>query len=95
MRTALFFVLLALALPLALLGREPEEKPAMDLPAGLSPEQVRTRIGSPARVSRVVIAHNCIEQWHYGPPRSIRLIFDCPRGQVPRLRQVRPAGRAP
>jgi hypothetical protein len=72
----------------------PEEgQKKLDLPVGLSPEQVKARVGGrpPDRVARQIVAHRCIEQWHYGPPLNLRLVFDCPRGEVPKLVRVRPA----
>lgn len=83
----------ALLLLLAWPAAPPDAKP--ELPLGLSPEQVRARLGQPGRVARVVTAHRTVEQWHYGPPHGLRLVFECPRGQSPRLARVRPSGEAP
>lgn len=62
-------------------------------PAGLrpgqSPGEVSKVLGTPARTSRQVVAHRCVEQWHYAPPHSLRLTFECLRGQRPRLQSVR------
>lgn len=55
---------------------------------GLSPAQVRSQLGAPARISRQILSHRVIEHWHYGPPRRYRLVFDCPRGRAPRLIEV-------
>jgi hypothetical protein len=68
-----------------------QQKPKNDLPAGLSPDQVRARLGPPARVGRQLLAQRSVEHWHYGPPHNLRLTFDCPRGQTPRLVRTRPA----
>jgi hypothetical protein len=65
-----------------------------DLSPGLSPDQVRARLGPPARVARQVFAYRCLEQWSYTQPQPLRLVFDCPRGRKPRLQsvhRVRPA----
>ncbi len=55
---------------------------------GMDPEQVRKILGEPARVSRQIIAHRTLEQWHYGAPHYLRLVFDCPRGDKPTLVQI-------
>ena len=52
---------------------------------GMEPEVARRVLGEPARVSRQIFAHRTLEQWHYAPPQSLRLVFDCPRGQKPAL----------
>ncbi len=52
---------------------------------GLDPEQVRALLGRPGRVSRQIFSHHALEQWSYGSPHHVRLDFDCPRGQKPRL----------
>jgi hypothetical protein len=82
-------ILLLLALALAPDAAQPKGK--ADLPAGLTPDQVRARLGAPARVGRQLVAHRAVEQWHYGPPVNLRLTFDCPRGQPSRLVRVRAA----
>lgn len=61
---------------------------------GLSPDQVRRLIGAPRATSRQVLYHRCLEQWLYAPPFSVRLEFDCPRGQEPRLLSVQPLDAA-
>jgi hypothetical protein len=78
----------------ALPGRRlaPPHWPAGLLP-GQSPAEVHERLGAPARISRQVVAHRAVEQWHYGPPRSLRLTFDCLRGQRPRLQSVHSLNR--
>ncbi len=52
---------------------------------GMSPARVKAILGQPARVARQILAHRAIEHWHYAGPKPLRLTFDCPRGQVPRL----------
>jgi hypothetical protein len=54
---------------------------------GMEPEEVRKVLGEPARISRQVFSHRALQQWHYGPPHQLRLVFDCPRGQKPALMQ--------
>jgi hypothetical protein len=74
---------------------EPRRRPAPAAgPAkpllGSSPEEVKDRLGGPpARVSRQVYQLRCEEQWHYGAPHHLRVTFDCPRGQKPRVTRVR------
>jgi hypothetical protein len=95
MRIAKLSLLLLLVLPGLHLAQQ-NHKPAPNLPNDLTPDQVRDRLGAPLHISRQVHAQRCLEQWHYGPPDNLRLVFDCPRGQVPRLIQKRPVpARAP
>jgi len=61
---------------------------------GLSPDQVRRLIGAPRATSRQVLYHRCLEQWLYESPFSVRLEFDRPRGQEPRLLSVQPLDAA-
>lgn len=84
LRSSTFPALCLLLAGLAPAQEKPAEKPP-DLSAGMRPQEVSARLGAPTRVSRQVFAHRCLEQWHYGPPHNLRLEFDCPRGQVPRL----------
>ncbi len=67
------------------------DKGEPELPAGLDPDQVRARLGAPTRIARQLFAHRSLEQWYYGPPRNVRLVFDCPRGRKPRLQSVHAA----
>ena len=62
------------------------------LDPGLSPDQVRRLIGPPLHVARQILYHRCLEQWLYGAPFPVRVEFDCPRGQEPRLQSVQPLG---
>jgi hypothetical protein len=55
---------------------------------GMHPGQVQKILGEPARISRQIIAHRTLEQWHYGAPHYLRLVFDCPRGEKPTLVQI-------
>jgi hypothetical protein len=55
---------------------------------GLSPNQVRLLIGAPRHVSRQVLYHRCLEQWIYDSTFPVRLEFEYPRGQEPRLQSV-------
>lgn len=69
------WALLAALMPAAGPGLPPEVRP------GLSEEEVRKRLGPPPRVSRQLVAHRCLERWHYPAPVGLRLTFDCPRGK--------------
>jgi hypothetical protein len=55
---------------------------------GMHAGQVRKILKEPARISRQIIAHRTLEQWHYGAPLYLRLLFDCPRGEEPTLVQI-------
>jgi hypothetical protein len=52
---------------------------------GMEPDEVKKVLGEPARTSRQIFSHRALEQWHYGLPHQVRLVFDCPRGQKPTL----------
>lgn len=61
---------------------------------GLTPQQVALLLGPPAHVCRQILYHRYLEQWVYDSTFSVRLLFDCPRGQEPRLQSVQsPAAR--
>jgi hypothetical protein len=63
---------------------EPVGKP-MKLERGMEAEQVRAQLGGPPRrIARQILYHRYLEQWIYDTP-PLRLEFDCPRGQRPRL----------
>ena len=70
---------LALALAAAL-SLAPQAAPLPRL--GMTAPEARALLGEPLAVSRQILANRCLEQWHY---RALRLSFDCPRGQRPRL----------
>ena len=55
------------------------------LERGMTPEQVRAKVGSPKRVARQLLYHRYLEQWIYDQPSLMRLTFDCQRGQKPYL----------
>lgn len=55
---------------------------------GMAPAQVRAILGKPVAVSRRIVAHRAVEQWHYGQPAFMRLTFDCRRGKPPVLESV-------
>jgi hypothetical protein len=88
---------LLLAPPAALFALPGAGRAPADWPAGLRPDQspgeVTRLLGAPGRISRQVVAHRAVEQWHYGPPHSLRLTFECLRGQRPRLQSVHPLPR--
>jgi len=75
---------------------EDREEPVRDfakLERGMTPEQVRQRVGAPNRVARQILYHRYREQWIYDAPLPVRLTFDCPRGQKPLLLSVPVPGR--
>jgi hypothetical protein len=55
------------------------------LERGMTPEQVRAKVGSPKRIARQLLYHRYLEQWIYDQPSLTRLTFDCQRGQKPYL----------
>src|SRR5690242_12852143 len=55
------------------------------LQRGMTPEEVRARVGPPKRIARQFLYHRHIEQWIYDQPVPARLRFDCPRGQKPQM----------
>jgi len=55
---------------------------------GQEPDVVRKILGPPSRISRQILSHRALEQWYYGPPHHLRLVFDCPRGLKPRVVQI-------
>ena len=66
------------------------QDPPPAVPANASPAQVRKLLGTPARVSRQILAQRYLEQWVYDAPHRLRVEFDCVRGRQPRLIAVRP-----
>jgi hypothetical protein len=95
-RVRLCLGLLLLAAASSAVSRQPgdlEEKKAAPpglLRTGLTPDEVKNLLGPPSGVARQVVAHRALEQWLYGPPHQLRLVFDCPRGRKPRLVRFRP-----
>ncbi|HVS39880.1 MAG TPA: hypothetical protein VMS17_30255 [Gemmataceae bacterium] len=57
-------------------------------------EDVLRLIGPPDHVARQILFHRTVEQWFYDGTFSLRLQFDCLRGQEPRLQSVQ-SGAAP
>jgi hypothetical protein len=57
---------------------------------GDSAEMVKKQLGKPLRISRQVLFLRSLEQWHYGPPHSLRLELEAERGRTPRVTIVRP-----
>ncbi|MHB1424774.1 MAG: hypothetical protein ACYC3I_16510 [Gemmataceae bacterium] len=55
------------------------------LQRGMTPEQVRQRVGDPKHIARQLLYHRYREQWIYDVALPVRLTFDCPRGQKPQL----------
>jgi hypothetical protein len=66
-------------------GKEDRARAFAKLERGMTPDQVRQRVGAPKRIARQILYHRHLEQWIYDPPSPARLQFDCPRGQVPQL----------
>jgi hypothetical protein len=66
-------------------GKDDRAQAFAKLERGMSPEQVRQRVGAPKRIARQILYHRHLEQWIYDVPVPARLQFDCPRGQVPQL----------
>jgi hypothetical protein len=57
---------------------------------GMTPDEVRRRLGPPRRVARQVLYRRYLEQWVYDGPDAVRIEFDCPRGQRPQVLTVQP-----
>jgi hypothetical protein len=57
----------------------------LDLP----PARLREILGPPAKVARQILYRRYLEQWTYERPVALQLMFQCPRGQEPRLKEVR------
>jgi hypothetical protein len=79
-----------LSVPILLLcvaAPEPGQQPAAidRIRFGMTPDEVRLALGPPHHVARQILYHRHLEQWVYNLPISLRLDFDCPRGQVARL----------
>jgi hypothetical protein len=55
------------------------------LEPGMTPEQVRERVGAPKRIARQILYHRYFEQWIYDRPHFARLQFNCLRGRKPQL----------
>ena len=83
--------LLAVLFAVLSLGQGPGGQPRLDMTA----DEARAALGDPPRVSRQIFAHRCLEQWHFPAPRRLRLVFDCPRGQPPRLVAIEPGPAFP
>jgi hypothetical protein len=76
-------------------ARADNPRPAQGaLRRGLLPDDVIKILGPPPRTSRQIFSHHTLEQWHYGPPHQVRIVFDCPRGQKPTLLHWRKAAQA-
>jgi hypothetical protein len=69
-------------------GDEPPPPAPAALRLGLQMEEVRAILGPPLRKSRQIYSHRAREQWVYGLPRNLRLVFDCKRGEKPLLRHI-------
>lgn len=67
-----------------------KEPAAFGIAPGMTPDEVRQRLGPPKRIARQILYHRYREQWIYDPPHPARLQFDCPRGQKPALLWIAP-----
>ncbi len=99
MRSRTYALLLVLAACIALVSlrsrdgiasrgeRNPDNpmRPFAKLKRGMSPEQVRELVGPPKRIARQILYHRYREQWLYETNQPVRLLFDCPLGQLPQL----------
>jgi hypothetical protein len=72
------------------LSQTEREQRLSALAPGLNPEQVQTLIGAPRHTCRQILYHRSVEQWLYDSTFPVRLVFDCPRGQEPRVQRVQP-----
>jgi len=64
-------------------------KVATALPqAATSFTEVREILGRPETVTRQVLFRRYVEQWDYERPLPLLLVFDCRKGQEPRLQSV-------
>ncbi len=66
-------------------GNEDPRQAFAKLERGMTPEEVRQKVGAPERVARQILYHRYLEQWIYDQPVPARIQFDCPRGQKPQL----------
>jgi hypothetical protein len=60
------------------------------LRVNLSADEVRRLLGAPQHVARQILSQRCREQWVYDQAFQVRLEFDCPLGEEPRLLSVPP-----
>jgi hypothetical protein len=61
---------------------------------GLTAKEVRQLLGRPARTARQILDRRYREQWIYDAPASLRIDFDCLRGQEPRVIALHQPGSA-
>jgi hypothetical protein len=55
----------------------------MSVRRGMTPTEVRQLLGPPARVARQILFRRHLEQWIYDQPETIRVEFNCVRGEEP------------
>ena len=53
-----------------------------------SPAEVREVLGLPRHVARQILFRRYVEQWAYDAPLPLYVVFDCRKGEEPRLQSV-------
>jgi hypothetical protein len=53
-----------------------------------SPAGVREVLGPPCQVARQILYRRYLEQWTYDSPLPLYVLFDCRKGEEPRLQSV-------
>jgi hypothetical protein len=63
--------------------------------AARTPKEIEEVLGPPAQTARQILYRRYLEQWHYEEPLPLCVVFDCLKGQEPRLLNVLlvPAGK--
>jgi hypothetical protein len=59
--------------------------------AARTPAEVQEVLGTPKQTARQILYRRYLEQWHYDAPLPLCVVFECRRGQEPRLQSVLPA----
>jgi hypothetical protein len=64
--------------------------------AAPSPAAIQEVLGPPKQTAREILYRRYLEQWHYDDPVPLCVVFDCLKGQDPRLLNVLlPGARKP
>jgi hypothetical protein len=74
------------------LGKPQQPTDTMRLRIGMTQAEVKKIYGEPARVARQILFRRHLEQWVYDGAQSIRIEFNCLRGQEPRVFNFEQAG---
>jgi hypothetical protein len=53
-----------------------------------TPAEVRQVLGAPRGVARQILYRRYLEQWAYDAPLPLYVVFDCHKGEEPRLQSV-------